>query len=100
MSKTFDILSEALNEAITDTKEKRLTRHTKQIYIPPITSHSSDEIKTIRHNLGLTQSLFAQYLGVSPKTVESWESGKNKPSGPSNRLLGLLAAKKVSISEG
>ncbi len=41
--------------------------------------------------------LFAQYLGVSPKTVEAWEAGKNKPSGSSSRLLELLDEKKISI---
>ncbi len=97
MSKTFDILSNALDEAIQDVKTSNLPRRTKVIQLDPLASYSSDEIKKIRHQVGLTQSLFAQYFGVSLKTVEAWESGRNVPSGPSRRLLGLLANKKISI---
>lgn len=97
MSKAFDILSGALEEAIADTKEKKLPRHTGSITIEPLGSYSSQEIRQIRQELGYTQALFAEYFGVSSKTVEAWESGRNRPSGPSRRLLGLLANKKISI---
>jgi len=29
-------------------------------------------------------------MGVSPKTVEAWESGRNKPEGASRRLLEVV----------
>lgn len=38
----------------------------------------------------MTQSDLAAYLNVSPKTVESWESGSRQPSGSVCRLLDLL----------
>ncbi|WP_294024316.1 helix-turn-helix domain-containing protein [uncultured Megasphaera sp.] len=97
MCKAFDLLSESLNDAILDTQTNHLPRHKRKIDIEPITTYSSDEIRDIRNQLGLTQKLFAQYFGVSKKTIEAWESGKNKPSGPSRRLLGLIANKKISI---
>lgn len=97
MSKAFDILSSALDEAIIDTKMKNLPRRTRKITIEPLDSYSSEDIKNIRHQLGFTQNLFAQYFGVSPKTVEAWEAGKNQPSGPSRRLLGLIAKKKIAL---
>jgi putative transcriptional regulator len=34
--------------------------------------------------------LFAASLGVSPKTVEVWENGRNKPEGASRRLLEIV----------
>ena len=34
--------------------------------------------------------MFAKWFGVSTRTVEAWESGRNKSSGSSSRLLSLL----------
>ncbi|MDD6995670.1 MAG: helix-turn-helix domain-containing protein [Candidatus Borkfalkiaceae bacterium] len=55
----------------------------------PLESFTSKEIKEIRNNTGLTQALFAKYMGVSVKTVEAWESGKNHPEGAARRMLSL-----------
>ena len=42
----------------------------------------------------MTQSAFANYMGVSSKTVEAWEKGTNHPTGPACRLIYFLANKK------
>lgn len=99
MSKVFDLLNEALTEAIEEAKSgsKSLKRTTRTINIEPIKHYSPAKIKLIRHEVGLTQKLFAQYLGVSTKTIEAWEAGRNRPSGSSCRLLSLLDEKKISI---
>ena len=100
MSKEFDILSAALDEAIADAKSgnKILKSETISIEIEPLVDYSADTIKEIRKSTGLTQSLFAKWLGVSTRTVEAWEAGRNKPSGPSSRLLSLLQKNKLSIA--
>jgi putative transcriptional regulator len=51
---------------------------------------SREEVKEIRGAAKMTQAAFAEFLGVSKKTVEAWESGRNKPSGACCRLLALL----------
>lgn len=33
-------------------------------------------IKEIRASVGMTQQEFADYFGISKRTVESWEGGK------------------------
>ena len=53
------------------------------MYNPP------SEIKEIRKSVGMTQVLFAKYLGVSLKTVEAWEAGRNQPNGTACRLLAI-----------
>ena len=100
MSKDFDILSAALDEAILDAKSgnKILNSETVSIEIEPLVEYSADTIKDIRKRTGLTQALFAKWIGVSTRTVEAWESGRNKPSGPSSRLLSLLQQNKLSIA--
>ena len=67
------------------------------IKIEPVRYYSSDKIKIIRHRTGLTQNLFAQFFGVSCRTVEAWEAGRNTPSGSSSRLLALLEDDILSI---
>ena len=97
MSEAFAILSGALDEAIKDTRTKKLKRTVRSIEIEPAGVYSSVQVKNIREKIGLTQKLFAKYLGVSTKTVEAWEAGRNKPFGPSNRLLWLMDMGKITI---
>jgi superfamily II DNA or RNA helicase/DNA-binding XRE family transcriptional regulator len=52
--------------------------------------NSPQQIKQLRHRLGLTQVLLAERLGVSFPTVNRWENGKSVPSQLAwNRLLEL-----------
>jgi putative transcriptional regulator len=41
----------------------------------------------IRARLQLSQAAFASLLGVSLRTVQDWEQGRRKPSGPAEALL-------------
>lgn len=43
-----------------------------------------------RKSLNLTQKSFAEILGVSPRTVEAWESGRTTPSPTAKKLMYLL----------
>lgn len=57
--------------------------------ITPVETFPPGEIRDIRVGTGMTQVMFARYMGVSPKTVESWEAGRNHPVGAACRLLTL-----------
>ena len=65
-------------------KAKKVT-----LSVAPVDVFTPSEIKSIRNSTGLTQNLFAKYMGVSVKTVEAWESGRNHPEGAACRLLAL-----------
>ena len=99
MSKAYDMISASLNEIIDD-MEKTNGTNLKQtvitIEVDEVKDFTPSEIKAIRLKNNLTQSLLAKFLCVSKKTVEAWESGKNKPNGPSSRLLELLSRKLIS----
>lgn len=41
----------------------------------------------IRANLKISQVAFASLMGVSVRTVQDWEQGRRKPSGPALALL-------------
>ena len=38
--------------------------------------YTPDMVKTVRNTLGVSQSLFAQFLGVSTSAVQKWERGE------------------------
>ncbi len=54
---------------------------------------SSDEIRAIRETSGVSQAVFAGYIGVTAGLVSKWECGEKKPSGPSLKLLTLVKTK-------
>ena len=40
-----------------------------------------------RARVGLTQSAFAQLMGVSVRTLQNWEQGRSQPSGAAKTLI-------------
>ena len=47
-------------------------------------------IKKIRNDLNLSQTVFARMIGVSPKTLRNWEQGRRQPTGPARALLKVV----------
>ncbi len=45
------------------------------------------DIVRVRGKLGLSQSKFAAILGISADTLQNWEQGRRKPTGPAKVLL-------------
>lgn len=89
--KVYDGIIQGLEEAIAF-NEGKLQAKTKTISVAPVEEFKSSEIKRIRNEMGMTQALFAGFIGVSPKTVEAWESGRNTPNGPASRILAMVKA--------
>ena len=50
------------------------------------------QVKAIRAKTGLSQTRFADVLGVSKRTLENWEQGRRHPTGPARALLKILDA--------
>ncbi|HOE88687.1 MAG TPA: helix-turn-helix domain-containing protein [Sphaerochaeta sp.] len=85
----YKSIMQGLDEAVKYQEGKIDARKTK-ITVKQVESFSSEDIKQIRKQVGLSQIVFASSLGVSKKTVEAWERGRNTPAGPSRRLLQLI----------
>ena len=49
------------------------------------------EIVQIRKSAQMSQPVFALHLGTTKSTIAKWESGEKVPSGPSRRLLEVIA---------
>ncbi len=89
MSDLFNSLHKSMQEFIEYEKgNKQLT--VRDVTILPIEEWSAQAIKNLRESYSISQTVFSFLLGVSNKTVEAWEAGKNVPSGPSLRLLQLF----------
>lgn len=56
------------------------------------TEFAEPQVKAIRAKTGLTQTRFADVLGVSKRTLENWEQGRRHPTGPARALLKILDA--------
>jgi putative transcriptional regulator len=85
----FSIMT-GLNEAVEYQKGNLKGIKRRSVTISPLPDYSAETIKAIRNTLNLSQLIFAKALGVATKTIEAWESGRNKPQGPALRMLQLL----------
>jgi DNA-binding transcriptional regulator YiaG len=52
---------------------------------------SGEDIAALRHFVGLSQSQFAQAMGISVHTLRNWEQGRRRPDGPAIGLLRIAA---------
>ena len=51
----------------------------------------SPNVRVIRERTSLSQSEFAQMIGVSVKTLQNWEQDRRRPTGPAAALLSIIA---------
>ena len=85
----YESIMQGLTEAV-DYQQGKIKARKTSLAIKPVADYSNNDIKRIRQKTGLSQVMFAGSLGVSPKTVEAWENGRNKPEGASRRLLEIV----------
>jgi len=63
-----------------------ITVRTVKLNLEP-SRYSPQDVRRSRKKLGISQAIFAQLMGVSVKTVQSWEQGGRPVPGPARRLL-------------
>ncbi len=85
--KNFDLLMQSLEEVKDFSKGKKTNVKITKWEIKPTIDYSPEDVARIRKAIGLSQPLFAELLGVSSKTIQSWEQGLSQPSGAASRLL-------------
>jgi putative transcriptional regulator len=80
---------ETLKEG-SDAVARRFTVRTVELDLKPRVYHGKD-VKAVRDQLGLSQPLFARFLGVTVNAVRAWENGNKRPSGVACRFLDEIA---------
>ncbi len=69
---------------------KRTMREYESLCLEPVEPVSPKDVLRIRQKAKLSQNLFARYLNTSESTVQKWETGAKRPSGPAVKLLRVV----------
>jgi putative transcriptional regulator len=78
-------------EILKGLRELKRGKHRRVINVP--------DIWTIRERTGLSQTRFAELLGVSVRTLQDWEQGRRAPSGAARTLLAIAAKNPQALLE-
>ncbi|BAF71662.1 helix-turn-helix domain-containing protein [Sulfurovum sp. NBC37-1] len=85
-------LFEELKTGLEDAKafeQDKLTLKTISITPKERKVLSADEIRSIREKYNMSRALFANFLHISPRTLEKWELGTSRPNEQASTLLAL-----------
>jgi len=91
----FERLKAGLNEGIRFARGEMNLRTTALPQEPP--PAAPGDVLRLRLRLGMSQTIFARTLNVSPKTLQSWEHGTRRPSQAALRLLQVLSTRADAV---
>lgn len=75
--------------------DKQTLKQFDVLTLPPVRDLSPKQIRAIRERTRVSQAVFAALLNTSISTVQKWEIGEKRPSGPSLKLLNLIRQKGI-----
>jgi putative transcriptional regulator len=70
--------------------DKQTMRRFDEACLTPVQPLTPRQIRALRERERVSQTVFANYLNVTPNLVSKWERGEKKPSGPALKLLSLV----------
>lgn len=76
--------------------DKRRMNELEALTTLRIEKMTPEKIKSLREKEHVSQAVFASVLNMSLSTVQKWEIGEKRPSGPSLKLLSLVERKGLS----
>jgi len=75
--------------------DKQTMREFDTLALPPVRELSAKQIRALRTRTRVSQAVFAAMLNTSVSTVQKWEIGEKRPSGPSLKLLNVIERKGI-----
>ena len=94
MSEILDLAHEMARDLFKAGAMNEITlREIEGLCLPAKRPFRPEDIRRIRTNNHVSQAAFAAILGIGKTTVQQWEQGQKKPSGPAQRLLDLIDRK-------
>src|SRR5713226_5486523 len=75
--------------------DKQTMRRFDDACLTPVQPLSPKQIMALREREHVSQTVFANYLNVTPNLVSKWERGEKKPSGPALNITTLSARDSV-----
>ena len=93
-SRTFtdteiDAMAAADGSDLTDENLSEATR------VYPV--QTPEDVRELRTRMGLSQAQFAQTFGLTLDTVQQYEQGRRRPSGPASTLLRVIDAEPDAV---
>jgi putative transcriptional regulator len=85
----FQDMQEGMRDALAYERGETLNLRVTKLPAPP-QAIPPKEIRRIRCSLHASQTLFADYLNVSPNAVRSWEQGVRRPQHATLKLLTIV----------
>ena len=70
--------------------DKETMRRFDDACLTPVQPLSPKQIKALSEREHVSQTVFANYLNVTPNLVNKWERGEKRPSGSALKLLSLI----------
>lgn len=87
---------EQLVKGITDMKRHLAGKRVRGLRT---TRLGATDIQAIRRAANLSQPRFAKLIGVNLRTLQNWEQGRTRPTGPARALLKIVASNPKSAIE-
>jgi putative transcriptional regulator len=78
----FEQLTQSMKEAIAIAKGEMKPSRVFTVEAP--------DVRAVREKTGLSQSEFAQMIGVKVKTLQNWEQHRRRPTGAAAALLTIF----------
>jgi putative transcriptional regulator len=75
--------------------DKQTMKEFDALALAPVRDLSPKQIRAIRAQSRMSQAVFAAVLNTSVSTVQKWEIGEKRPSGPSLKLLDVIQRKGI-----
>lgn len=89
----FESIRQGLTEALAFAEGHDVDANVHQVAIPVV------DVAAIRASTGLSQSAFANSIGVAKGTLLNWEHGRRRPTGPAQVLLAMIAKRPSLVRE-
>jgi putative transcriptional regulator len=70
--------------------DRQTMRRFEDACLTPVQALAPRQIKALRDREHVSQTVFANYLNVTPNLVSKWERGGKRPSGRALKLLSLV----------
>lgn len=87
---------EQLVKSIKDMKRHLAGKRVRGIRVTRI---ETTDVLAIRKAANLSQPRFAKLIGVNVRTLQNWEQGRTRPTGPARALLKIVASNPKSAIE-
>ena len=82
----YDDMRQSLTDALAYERGQQVDLRVTEMPTPP-KALKPEEIRRIRERLHASQAIFAHFLCVSTKAIQSWEQGSRRPQNTALRLL-------------